>query len=204
MPAMNSQNKTANNAGNRRVVFLCLFLVAGMGGMAYAAVPLYQLFCQVTGYGGTTQRTANSEGIPILDREITVRFDANTAPELGWNFYPAQRSVTMKLGEVKTINYFIDNDTSVELNGMATFNVTPQSAGYLFNKMECFCFTETKVPAGEKLEMPVVFFVDPELVDEEETKDIQTITLSYTFYPSKKEELPVASSNTEAKDGTGG
>lgn len=201
---MDKQQGKTGSASNMRIVAACLLVVAGMGGMAYAAVPLYQLFCQVTGYGGTTQRTANSEGIEILDRQIAVRFDANTAPGLGWEFYPAQRQVTLKLGEVKTIRYFVENNTGKELNGTATFNVTPQSAGYLFNKLECFCFTETRVPAGEKLEMPVVFFVDPDLVNAEETRDIQTITLSYTFFPSQNEGKPVAESKVNTKQGADG
>ncbi len=186
----NTEQKKASS--NTRVAVLCVGLVAGMTGMAYAAVPLYDLFCRVTGYGGTTQTAENSYGVPIIDRDITVRFDANISPALAWNFKAAQRDVTMKLGEQTHVAYFADNPTDKPLTGSATFNVTPQSAGAYFNKIECFCFTETTLQPGEKLEMPVVFFVDPELIDHIETENIHTITLSYTFFPKEPTLKPVA------------
>ncbi len=139
-----------------------------MGGLTAASVPLYRLFCQATGYDGTTQR-AESGPVKVIDRLVTVRFDANVAPGLNWQFHPMQRDVTLKLGEVTTIRYFARNLSQRTITGNATFNVTPESTGSYFNKLECFCFTETTLAPGEGLEMPVVFFVDPEMADSEET-----------------------------------
>ena len=183
-------NDKKNNRANARIVVACVAFVAGMVGMSYAAVPLYQMFCQVTGYGGTTQRVAQESGT-ILDQKIKVRFDANTARGLGWKFGPEKREIELRIGETVQANYYLHNDTNQELTGQATYNVTPAAAGVYFNKIECFCFTETTLKAGEKLEMPVVFFVDPDIVNDENTKMINTITLSYTFYPHEKEK-PVA------------
>lgn len=181
-----------SNGNNSRVAVLCLSLVAGMGGLAYASVPLYEMFCSVTGYGGTTQAAENNNGIQILDRDVKVRFDANITNSLDWEFEAVQRDVTVKLGEQVQIAYLAKNLSDEPLAGTATFNVTPQSAGAYFNKIECFCFTQTTLQPGEELEMPVVFFVDPEMVNERETKDIHTITLSYTFFPKELPATPVA------------
>jgi cytochrome c oxidase assembly protein subunit 11 len=159
-----------------------LAFVAGMVGMAYAAVPLYALFCQVTGYGGTTQRVEQYSD-KILDRKITVRFDANVAPGMPWKFEPEQRDVTMKIGETTQIAYRATNLFDRPTNGRATFNVVPELAGAYFNKVECFCFTDTTLKPGESLDMPVVFYVDPAIDDVPELKHTATITLSYTFFP---------------------
>lgn len=180
---------TRSNAG---IAIFCLSLVAGMGGLAYASVPLYQLFCQVTGYGGTTRATSSLDGIVARDYEMKVRFDANISNDLGWDFKPVQREVVIKTGVQTKISYMATNQTNETITGTATFNVTPQSAGAYFNKMECFCFTETTLKPGESLEMPVVFFIDPEIADEEETRNIKSITLSYTFYPTELTAKPVA------------
>lgn len=185
-------DKTSRSNG--RIAVLCVGLVVGMTGMAYAAVPLYDLFCRVTGYGGTTQTAQNSYGVEIIDRNITVRFDANISRDLAWNFDAAQRNVTMHLGEQTMVHYIAENPTDKPLTGSATFNVTPQSAGAYFNKIECFCFTETTLEPGEKMEMPVVFFVDPDIINHVETENIQTITLSYTFFPKEPTTKPLASS----------
>ena len=167
---------------NVRIAFLCLAFFSAMIGLAYASVPLYQLFCQVTGYGGTTQR-ADLAATTILDKTINVRFDANVGDSaLGWSFKPVERQVTLKIGETTQISYEAVNTLDVPTTGTATFNVTPQAAGAYFNKVQCFCFTETTLQPGEKLDMPVVFFVDPDIVDAVETKNIGTITLSYTFF----------------------
>ncbi|MEM8540052.1 MAG: cytochrome c oxidase assembly protein [Pseudomonadota bacterium] len=167
---------------NVRLAFMCLAFFASMVGLAYASVPLYQLFCQVTGYGGTTQR-AELPQTTILDETINVRFDANVGDgALGWNFKPVEREVTLKIGETMQISYEAFNNLKVPTTGTATFNVTPQAAGAYFNKVQCFCFTETTLQPGEKMDMPVVFFVDPDIVNAVETKNIGTITLSYTFY----------------------
>lgn len=175
---------------NRAVAAACLAFFAGMIGMAYAAVPLYAMFCQVTGYGGTTQRVEQYSD-RVLDRTITVRFDANVSGGLPWDFQPLQRDVTMKIGETTQIGYKARNLFDTPTNGRASFNVTPEMAGAYFNKVECFCFTDTTLKPGETLDMPVVFYVDPDIADVPELKDLKTITLSYTFFPIEGEK-PVA------------
>jgi len=167
---------------NRRVAVVCLGFFAGMVGMAYAAVPLYEMFCRVTGYGGTTQRVEQYSQT-VLDREIKVRFDANIAGGLAWEFKPVQRDVTLKIGETTQVSYKAQNTFSKPTSGRASFNVTPQMAGAYFMKVECFCFTDTELAPGEAMDMPVVFYVDPEIVNVPELKNISTITLSYTFFP---------------------
>ncbi|MEQ1942166.1 cytochrome c oxidase assembly protein [Mesorhizobium sp. VNQ89] len=175
---------------NRLIAAICLAFFGGMVGMAYAAVPLYAMFCQITGYGGTTQRVEQYSD-RVLDREITVRFDANVAGGLPWEFKPTERSMTMKIGETAQAHYTSTNMFSVPTAGRATFNVTPEMAGAYFNKVECFCFTDTTLKPGETIDMPVVFFVDPDIVDVPELKNLTTITLSYTFFPIEAEK-PVA------------
>jgi cytochrome c oxidase assembly protein subunit 11 len=195
--------KPDNNQRHARVAIACVALVAGMGGLAYASVPLYELFCQVTGYGGTTQRVENVN-TPISDREITVRFDSNISAGLGWKFYPEQRSVTVKFGEVVKVNYYAENLGTQTRTGTATFNVTPAQSGAYFNKIACFCFTDTVVKPGEKLEMPVVFFVDPAFYETEEGRDVRTITLSYTFFGVDKADKPLASQDQTDSGAAGG
>ena len=175
---------------NRKVAGMCIAFVGGMVGMAYAAVPLYAMFCQVTGYGGTTQRVEQYSD-KVLDRTITVRFDANTSGGLPWDFQPVARDVPIKIGETTLAHYKAKNIYDAPTQGRATFNVTPEMAGAYFNKVECFCFTDTTLKPGESLDMPVVFYVDPEIVNVPELKDIRTITLSYTFFPIEGEK-PVA------------
>jgi cytochrome c oxidase assembly protein subunit 11 len=170
---------------NRNVAFVCAGVFAGMVGLSYAAVPLYQLFCQVTGYGGTTQRVEQYSDT-ILDRTITVRFDANVNG-VPWEFAPKQRHVTLRIGETTEIVYVARNLAAKPTSGTATFNVAPPLAGAYFNKIECFCFTEQTLQPGETYEMPVQFFVDPAIVDLPEFKNLKTITLSYTFYPLQQE-----------------
>lgn len=167
---------------NRRLAMVCLGFFAGMVGMAYAAVPLYDLFCRVTGYGGTTQRVTQYSPV-ILDKDITVRFDANIAGSLPWQFKPVTREIKLKIGETTQVSYEAKNVFSRPISGRATFNVTPQIAGAYFMKVECFCFTDTELKPGETMDMPVVFYVDPEIVNVPELKNINTITLSYTFFP---------------------
>ena len=180
----------AAHSKNSRVVLICGCVTLGMLGMSYAAVPLYQIFCQVTGYGGTTQR-AVAESENVLDRRITIRFDANVSNELDWDFAPKSRSVTVKLGETGQAVYVAKNIAQDASFGTATFNVTPQAAGVYFNKLECFCFTEQELKAGESMDMPVVFFVDPDIVNDPLLKDIGTITLSYTFFADEQAESKV-------------
>ncbi|MBB2719862.1 UNVERIFIED_ORG: cytochrome c oxidase assembly protein subunit 11 [Rhizobium etli] len=176
---------------NGAVVMMCLSFVFGMGAMSYAAVPLYRLFCQVTGYNGTTQRVDQMSSV-VLDRKMRVTFDANVAPGLQWNFKPVEREVNPKIGETIQVNFVAENRSNEIQRGQAVFNVTPGEAGAYFNKVQCFCFTETDLKPGEKLDMPVVFYIDPEIVKAVESKDIHTVTLSYTFYP-KEGPKPVAS-----------
>ncbi len=170
-------------SGNLRVAIICASVVLGMIGLSYAAVPLYQLFCQVTGYAGTTQRAeGNVNG--IIERAMTVRFDSNIAPGLNWSVKPAA-SVTNDVGMVQTINYVATNNSDHEITGTASFNVAPSIAGAYFNKIECFCFTEQTLAAGESVEMPVTFFLDPDLDKAKELDTVKEITLSYTFYASE-------------------
>lgn len=176
-----------NEKSNSRIVTMCVAMVLGMGGLAYASVPLYELFCQVTGYGGTTQQVdaEAADGVGVIDRDINVRFDANTASVLNWEFAPEQREVTIKMGEKMVINYVAKNLSDKPIVGMASFNVTPQAAGIFFHKIECFCFTDTYIEPGETLDMPVIFYVDPEMDQEKAMKALNTITLSYTFFQSE-------------------
>jgi cytochrome c oxidase assembly protein subunit 11 len=176
--------KQATKWSNRTIGMLCAAFFAGMVGMAYASVPLYTMFCQITGYGGTTQRVTQYSD-RVLDRTITVRFDANVSGGVPWEFQPLQRDVTMRIGETAKIAYRAVNLFDRPSAGHATFNVTPELAGAYFNKVECFCFTDTTLKAGEQLDMPVVFYVDPAIVDVPELKNTKTITLSYTFFPAE-------------------
>jgi cytochrome c oxidase assembly protein subunit 11 len=167
-----------------------------MVGMSYAAVPLYAMFCQLTGYGGTTQRVEQYSD-RILDKTVTVRFDANTSG-VPWDFRPAAREMTIRIGETAQAHYFATNLVGVPTGGRATFNVTPEMAGAYFNKVECFCFTDTTLQPGETLDMPVVFYVDPDIVDVPELKDIRTITLSYTLFPTDAEKPLAAAPQAES------
>ncbi|QND15310.1 cytochrome c oxidase assembly protein [Rhizobium leguminosarum bv. trifolii] len=182
---------------NGAVVMMCLSFVFGMGAMSYAAVPLYRIFCQVTGYNGTTQRVDQVSSV-VLDRTMRVTFDANVAPGLQWEFKPVQREVNPKIGETIQVNFTAENRSNETQRGQAVFNVTPGEAGVYFNKVQCFCFTETDLKPGKKLDMPVVFYIDPEIVKAVESRDIHTVTLSYTFYP-KEGPKPVASNEGGAE-----
>ncbi|MER2634524.1 MAG: cytochrome c oxidase assembly protein [Rhizobiaceae bacterium] len=175
-------DESRKQRANRVVAACCVGFFAGMVGMAYAAVPLYDMFCRVTGYGGTTQRV-DQYSDRVLDKKITVRFDANVSGGLPWAFKPVVREVTMPIGETTLAHYTATNQFPTPTKGRATFNVTPEMAGAYFNKVECFCFTDTTLKPGETLEMPVVFYVDPDIVDVPELKGLTTITLSYTFFP---------------------
>lgn len=180
----------APNRANRVVAGVCIAFFAGMIGASYAAVPLYALMCRVTGYGGTTQRVTQYSD-RVLDQKVAIRFDSNVVGGLPWEFKPDQREISIKIGETTKVGFTVTNLFDTPTAGKATFNVTPELAGAYFNKVECFCFTETKLKPGEKLDMPVVFYVDPDIVNVPELKNIQTITLSYTFFPDAGEK-PVA------------
>lgn len=165
---------------NRRVVLWSLGIVGFMGAMSFAAVPFYDWFCRVTGYGGTTNVAKASNG--ILDQTITVRFDASLERGMPWRFRPLQREMTLRIGETGLAFYEAYNPTDRPIAGTASYNVTPYSAGVHFAKVECFCFTEQILQPGERVEMPVSFFVDPAIVEDREAKFAHTITLSYTFH----------------------
>ena len=161
----------------------CLAVVVGMVGMSYAAVPLYDIFCRATGYGGTPNRADAAPGA-VSDRVITVRFDTNVDPALPWSFQPEQREVQVKVGEDRLVFFKAVNSGDAAVVGHASFNVIPDRAGRYFNKIQCFCFTEQRLEAGQSVEMPVVFFVSPEILKDHASDSIDDITLSYTFYPA--------------------
>ncbi len=167
----------------RRKGFTALIVggvVLGMVGMSFAAVPLYRIFCQVTGYGGTTQSADDVTDV-VLAREVYVQFDSNIAPGLGWDFRPEQRRVKVHIGQATEIAYIATNTTDHPVTGQAIFNVTPETVGAYFVKVECFCFTQQTLQPGETVRMPVLFYVDPKLADREDLDYVDTITLSYTF-----------------------
>ena len=188
---MSAPDASAVARKTRRTALYCAGFAAGMLGLAYASVPLYALFCELTGFGGTPQRAAGASD-DIIDRMITVRFDANVAPGLGWNFAPEQRQVRMRMGEIAQIAFRAENLTGAPTTGTATFNVTPPQVGAYFNKITCFCFNEQKLQAGETADLPVVLFVDAAMDAEPSLKYVDTITLSYTFFPLPKRHMTTA------------
>ncbi|QDC08932.1 cytochrome c oxidase assembly protein [Oceanicola sp. D3] len=166
---------------NARVALYAVGVVVFMGAMAWAAVPFYNWFCKVTGYGGTTS-VAESGSDVVLDREITVRFDANIEADMEWQFKPVQQKMTLRIGETGLAFYEAYNPTDRPIAGQATYNVAPFVAGGYFDKIDCFCFTEQVLQPGERVQMPVSFYVDPEIVNDRDAKFTNSITLSYTFY----------------------
>jgi cytochrome c oxidase assembly protein subunit 11 len=169
-----------------------------MVGLSLASVPLYRLFCQATGLGGTTQRAAAAPTKPATAL-VTIRFDAETALDLGWEFLPLQSSVTVHPGEERQIFYRAVNKTRVPVTGSATFNVTPAKAGIYFDKLQCFCFSEQHLAAGESVDMGVTFFVDPDILSDPSTNDVRTITLSYTMFRAHQSPRPTASAAPAAR-----
>ncbi len=167
---------------NGRTAAYAGLLVLAMVGLAFASVPLYRLFCQVTGIGGTTQRAEAAPG-PVAGKEVAVRFDANTAPALPWRFTPEKPREIVTIGEREMAFYTARNLSARPVKGTATFNVTPVQAGKYFSKIQCFCFTEQVLKPGEAMRMPVIFFVDPAILKDPDARGISEITLSYTFYP---------------------
>ncbi len=162
-----------------------LALAAGMFMLAYASVPLYRLFCAITGYGGTTQQATHAPE-KALDREITVFFNADTDPSLPWSFRPQQRSVKVRVGQSSLAHYEAKNNSDSPVLGRATYNVLPFKAGSYFVKVACFCFEEQTLAAQQRVDMPVSFYIDPSIMDDPEMADVETITLSYTFFPLRK------------------
>ena len=194
---------------NRRVGLLAAGGAVAMLGLGYASVPLYRLFCQVTGYGGTTQRAdaLTASGVKIAGKVVTVRFDANVAKTLPWEFKPEQIKQDLQLGERKIATYSAKNLTSRTITGTAMFNVSPEQAGKYFNKIECFCFTEQKLLPGQDVRMPVIYYVDPAILDDPSARNIEEITLSYTFTETAESaraalEKPIALSMEKPLDPT--
>ena len=173
-------------AKNKKVARRLLLTTAGMGAFAYASAPLYDLFCRTTGFGGTPV-VAQAGDRPILDRTVNVRFDSNVDTALPWKFQPLQREVKVRLGEEYLAYYRVTNLSQRAAVGTSTYNVTPETAGGWFNKLQCFCFTEQLLLPGQSVDMPVIFFVDPELDKDRRYDNIRTITLSYTFFEAKTE-----------------
>ncbi len=166
---------------NKKTAIIVACVVVGMVGMSFAAVPAYRAFCQVTGWGGVTGR-ADAGASHSVERDITVRFDGTVNQGLAWRFKPEQTAQTLQIGETGLAFYEAENLTDKPITGRATYNVSPAKAGIYFKKIECFCFTEQTLAPGEKVSMPVTFFVDPALADDKNLDDVQTITLSYTFF----------------------
>ena len=187
-------NMLAVENRNKRTGVLTALIALGMLGLAFASVPLYRLFCQVTGFGGTTQRGQEAPG--AVGRRITVRFDANTSPRLPWSFRPEQSSETVTVGARDMVFFEARNRAAQPVAGTATFNVTPTQAGRYFTKIQCFCFTQQTLKPGETVRMPVIFYVDPKMLADEDAADIQTITLSYTFYPRDRKSTRLNSSHS--------
>ncbi len=172
---------TRQISASHNIAMLCGVVVLGMIGLSYASVPLYRIFCQMTGFGGTTQK-AETAPEQVLARQIIVRFDASVAKGLAWQFAPEQGPQTVQVGEVGLAFFRAKNLTDQPLSGTASFNVTPAKAGAYFSKIECFCFTEQQLAAGQEIDMPVQYFIDPSIEDDENMHDVKTITLSYTFH----------------------
>ncbi len=183
---MNNGATSTEKSTSRRhsvVASVCVGFVVAMGALSYAAVPLYRMFCQATGFGGATNVAIKPSEV-MLDRVISVRFDANVAPGLSWTFRPVQPTMTVKLGENALAFFTATNLSDKTIKGTASFNVAPDLAGQHFSKIECFCFKEQTLKPGETVEMPVSFFVDPKLATDRDASWINEITLSYTFYAS--------------------
>ena len=195
--------KAAPRLGRDAVVAaICGLVVVLMVGASYAAVPFYNWFCRATGFNGTTQVATSAPSAAPLSRKIAVRFDSNVAPGLPWKFVPEQTEIEVKIGQVVTIYYTVTNQSARTTAGQAAYNVAPLTVGAYFQKINCFCFTEQTMAPGEKREMPVVFYVDPSIVKDSDNDDLNTITLSYTFYPVREPaRQPVAASEPDKRKG---
>ena len=185
------------------VASICGFVVVFMVGASYAAVPFYDWFCRATGFNGTTQVATSAPSDAPLQRKISVRFDANVGPGLPWKFEPEQNEIEVRIGEVVTVFYTVTNQAARTTTGVAAYNVAPLTVGAYFQKINCFCFTEQTMGPGEKREMPVVFYVDPALAKDSENDGLNTITLSYTFYPVRDPApKPVAAGEGDKRKGS--
>ena len=178
-----AQNQNNLKAQNKKVIFIISFIGMLMLSLSYAAVPLYDIFCRVTGFGGTTQIASSAPG-SSGHPNINIRFESNITDSLNWDFYAKTKTVKIPMGEEKTIYYFAKNLSDEPIVGTATFNVTPAKAGQYFMKIDCFCFVEQLLNPGESMNMPVTFFIDPDLYKDENVQEVNEITLSYTFMKS--------------------
>jgi cytochrome c oxidase assembly protein subunit 11 len=167
--------------GTRKTLVQTLAVVVAMASLGWASVPLYDWFCRITGYGGTTS-VADGQGIEVLDRTVTVRFDASLEAGMPWQFRPLQREMELRIGEVGLAFYEAYNPSDETVAGSASYNVTPFAAGYYFTKIDCFCFESQVLGPGERITMPVTFYVDPEIVEDPDGRFVKQITLSYTFH----------------------
>jgi cytochrome c oxidase assembly protein subunit 11 len=195
MTAETGENK------NLKVATIVASVAVGMVGLAYASVPLYDLFCRVTGFGGTTQR-ADAAPATVLDRTIRIAFDANVNSGLGWEFKPVQRQHTVRIGEQSLAFYHATNVGKEPVTGTATFNVSPPQAGSYFSKIQCFCFTEQTLQPGQSIDMPVTYYVDPDIANDPDLKNLDTITLSYTFFKADKDPVQTSAVSGEASKDT--
>ena len=184
----------------RRTAFGTSAIAAGMVALSFAAVPLYRAFCQATGFGGTTQR-AEAAALPdqhaLTGRTVKIRFDGNTSPGLPWQFRPEATDVSVRIGERKLAFFKATNISASSVTGRATYNVSPDVAGRYFKKIQCFCFNEQTLKAGETVEMPVTYFVDPAILDDPIARRVDEITLSYTFYPVDERRRSQVDSNSK-------
>ena len=197
---MNHQPKLPTRKRDLVIAGACGVLVATMVGASYAAVPLYNWFCRATGFNGTTQ-VAIGPVPAAIDRKITVRFDTNVGGGLPWKFAPERTSIEVQLGEVVTMDYDVTNESARETTGVAAYNVAPLNMGSHFRKINCFCFTEQTLKPHEKQALTVVFYVDPEMAKDPDGQDVNTITLSYTFFPQRESQKPVAQEAPPKKPG---
>jgi cytochrome c oxidase assembly protein subunit 11 len=188
-------NRNANGAAVRRTAMACAGIAVGMVGLAYASVPLYDLFCRVTGFGGTPM-IGTAEAGTVLDETVRVRFDANVSPTLPWRFAAEAPVIETRIGETQTVFYRVRNTAEDAARGIATFNVTPENAGAYFVKLECFCFDEHELAGGEQMDSAVVFYVDPAIVDDPQFEAMRTITLSYTYFRARGG-APITTSSIE-------
>lgn len=197
----NSKNDVAQK--NKRVLIGTLSVVAAMIALAFASVPLYNMFCRVTGWGGTTQIIAANNSDRIYEREITVRFDTNVARNMPWDFKPDMKSVKVKVGQDGLIAFTATNLSQESVTGTAIYNVTPLKVAQYFYKTQCFCFDEQTLQPGKTEHMPVTFFIDPEILQDRDMDDVNTITLSYTFYRKSSAELEAAKEKFYNNDDSG-
>lgn len=201
---MDDDRRTELARKNRRVLLMTGGVVAGMGALSFAAVPLYDMFCRVTGYAGTVQRGGARPDQPG-EAQVTVRFNAVTQPNLPWRFRPEQDSVTLRVGEEGLAFYTAENLAQTPVTGIAVYNVTPEKVGRYFHKVACFCFDEQTLEPGQRVDMPVSFWVDPRIAEDPNTRDVRVITLSYSFFRTMADaERAGALANAGAHVGRGG